>query len=128
MSNKYQNPYMTDKQIRDSLGLPDSNDVLIDLDAMATSIATVPMPSVNAVSKSYIDISINDEMKVDGNAEITGQLTVNGINVTTTLEVLQKRFLILEEDFKKHEKYPALKEAYEQYKLIEALIHEHDSN
>lgn len=40
------------------------------------------------------------------------------------MELLKERFLILEADFEKHEKYPALKAAYEQYKLIEALLKE----
>jgi len=53
-----------------------------------------------------------------------GKLTVDGMDVGKTLKTLQDRFLILEDDFKKHEQYPALKAAYEQYKLIEALLKE----
>ena len=35
---------------------------------------------------------------------------------------IEKRLLILEPNFELHDKYPSLKEAYEQYKLIERLI------
>ena len=35
---------------------------------------------------------------------------------------IEKRLLILEPNFELHDKYPSLKEAYEQYKIIERLI------
>jgi hypothetical protein len=38
-----------------------------------------------------------------------------------TVEMLKKRLLILQPCFEKHEQYPALKEAYEHYLLIERM-------
>ena len=35
---------------------------------------------------------------------------------------IEKRLLILDPNFELHDKYPSLKEAYEQYKIIERLI------
>jgi len=62
---------------------------------------------------------------VDANiVNVNDTLTVDGVDVGATLKTLQERFLILEEDFKKHEQYPALKDAYEKYKLIETLLKE----
>lgn len=48
------------------------------------------------------------------------------LKVAETLEAIMKRLAIIQEDFEKLEKYPALKEAYDNYKLIEALCHEED--
>lgn len=47
-----------------------------------------------------------------------------------TLEIVRERLLILVPAFEKHEKYPALKKAYEHYKLIEKIIQEesHERN
>ena len=59
---------------------------------------------------------------IDGDMEITGDLTISGENIGETLKALKERFLILEEDFQKHRQYPALKKAYDQYKLIESLL------
>lgn len=46
------------------------------------------------------------------------------LHIAQAIEELQKRLCILEPDFKKMEKYPALKEAYDNYKLVESLISE----
>lgn len=44
------------------------------------------------------------------------------IPVAKTLEYLMERLCIIEPSFEQMEKYPALKAAYDNYKLIEALI------
>lgn len=51
----------------------------------------------------------------------------NPIKVAETLEMILKRLLIVEADFQKMEKYPALKEAYDNYKLIETLVSGEDN-
>jgi hypothetical protein len=38
------------------------------------------------------------------------------------LEVIEKRLMIIHPDKELHEKYPALKEAYEAYRIVERLI------
>ena len=48
-------------------------------------------------------------------------LKVQGVDIYDFMKTVKDRFLILQPDFEKHEKYPALKDAYEQYKMIEAL-------
>jgi len=40
------------------------------------------------------------------------------------MKIMKERLLILIPDFEKHEKYAALKKAYDNYKIIEALIQE----
>lgn len=56
----------------------------------------------------------------------TVSLNSNGRSVSVDeiidfMNIMKKRMLILEPNFQKHELYPALKEAYENYLLIERL-------
>jgi hypothetical protein len=48
--------------------------------------------------------------------------------IVEIMKILKERLLILTPAFEKHEKYAALKKAYENYKLIEALIQEENKN
>ena len=57
-----------------------------------------------------------------GAGNFADNLTVNGVDVGVTLKMLMRRLLILEDNFEKHEQYPALKDAYEKYKVIEQLV------
>jgi hypothetical protein len=40
------------------------------------------------------------------------------------MTIMKERLLILTPNFEKHEKYPALKELYEQYLVVDRLINE----
>lgn len=60
-------------------------------------------------------------LQVSGDADIRGNLTVNGANISQILEKIQDRLAILVPDPKRLEKYEALKQAYDNYKLLEAL-------
>lgn len=44
------------------------------------------------------------------------------------IDVVKKRLLILTPDFEKHEKYPMLKELYDEYKAMERLLSGPDSS
>ena len=58
----------------------------------------------------------------DGDAIIaTKKNKINLDEMANVVETLKERLLILTPNFEKMEQYPALKEAYEHYKLIEAL-------
>jgi len=77
------------------------------------------------VSQPYEIASYNgeDTMKVNGNLVIedgTGEVTDIGDFVKT----MKDRMLILQPNFEAHEKYPALKDAYDQYKMMEKLMME----
>ena len=68
----------------------------------------------------------------NANVRISGknpkiQTDKNEIDLDETAElikILKERLLILIPNFEKHEKYQALKKAYDHYKMIEALIQE----
>jgi hypothetical protein len=70
---------------------------------------------------SGIDYS-NPGLKVAGDADFEGDVTIKGKSLVKTLEGIEQRLAILTPDPAKLEKYAALREAYEHYKMLEALI------
>jgi len=69
------------------------------------------MPGYGTVHISGPTPSIStDKVKIDLNE--LGEL----------INVLKERFLIITPNFEKHEKYAALKKAYDHYKLLEAML------
>jgi hypothetical protein len=48
-------------------------------------------------------------------------LLVNGVSLISTLENINQRLLLISPDLEKLEKYSALREAYNYYKMIENL-------
>ena len=81
--------------------------------------ATNPYVTVGATTNSVL--------KVSGDADIQGNLTVNGSNISEILAKIQDRLAILVPDPKRLEKYEALQQAYEHYKLLEALCVEQNN-
>jgi hypothetical protein len=64
-------------------------------------------------------VNISEEgVKLSGDADIT----IDGKSMKEFMQSIEERLLILQDDFEKHEMYPALKDAYEKYKLIEKLM------
>lgn len=61
----------------------------------------------------------------DGDAMIkTKKHTINLDEMAVMMETLKERLLILTPNFEMHEKYPVLKDLYEQYKVVEAMLKE----
>jgi len=60
-------------------------------------------------------------IQVKGDAEFEGNVTINGANLAETLQRIQERLAILVPDPKLLDKYDALQQAYEHYKILEAL-------
>ena len=69
----------------------------------------------------------NPSLQVQGDAEFKGNVTINGQNLAETLRGIQDRLAILVPDPKLLEKYEALKQAYEHYKILEALCVEQNN-
>lgn len=77
--------------------------------------------SIANVSPSFGTVNVANNVYTD-NTDLV--ITRNGkkINVGESIEHILDRLAILTEQQEKHEKYPALKEAYDNYKLIEKLL------
>lgn len=76
-----------------------------------TTINTGGMPQYGTIHISGANPSIaTDKVKIDLNE--LGEL----------ISVMKERLLIITPNFEKHEKYAALKKAYDNYKLIEAMV------
>ena len=85
-----------------------------------TNMVNVPTYGVHNVAKTLktADIHLsgpNPKIKTDRNV-------INLDEAAETLKILRERLLILVPDFEKHEKYAALKKAYDHYKMLERLI------
>jgi len=82
--------------------------------------------TVNVDSSVYsYDYSGVDTITIDDPSDY--DLTINRpgkppMKVGETLEKIMDRLAILEPDFDKMDRYPALREAYDNYKLIEAML------
>jgi len=64
----------------------------------------------------------------DGDAMIkTKKNTINLDEMAEMMNTLKERLLILTPNFEQHEKYPVLKDLYEQYKVVEAMLKEEDN-
>jgi hypothetical protein len=106
--------------------LPD--DVMIDTSSFSQDCSTIaisdigtvgnPTFSWSTISSAYTSaptVTINDDivLRRDGR---------QSIKVGETLDTIMDRLCILQPNFEKMEQYPALKAAYDNYKMIEALI------
>jgi hypothetical protein len=72
------------------------------------STGSIDMSSINFGSNKSVLRTSKNEIDLDELADL--------------LKVLKKRLLIIAPDFEKHEKYPMLKELYEEYKAMERLL------
>lgn len=68
----------------------------------------------------------NATVKITGNNPTisTEKNDINLDELAEMMKIMRERLLILIPDFEKHEKYIALKKAYDHYKLIEAMLKE----
>jgi hypothetical protein len=62
-------------------------------------------------------------LSVTGDADFNGDVTIKGISILETLEKINERLAILVPDPERLEQYKALKKAYEEYKILEALCY-----
>jgi len=101
-----------------------------------TSTITVPthpiggagtyLSSGTTSSPMWVGTTQNANIKVTGNNPTihTDKNSINLDEVADLVKILKERLLVIIPDFEKHEKYAALKKAYDHYKLIEAMVQE----
>lgn len=96
-----------------------------------------PMVASNIATQSYIDNTVgaygsygqtNISSPDSDTFEIRGTLVVkdvdgnNEINVSEFMASMQERMCIVQPNIEAMEEYPALKDAYEKYKMLEKLL------
>jgi len=89
--------------------------------------------SSNWASNSTISFASSSSFNADtteyGNTTIkTAKNTIDLDELADMMETLKKRLLIIAPNFEMHEKYPMLKELYNEYKAMEALLSGPDSD
>jgi hypothetical protein len=84
-----------------------------------TAIYSVTTGSI--ISYSFDKNLINTNL-VENDLTVNGDINLNGVSMLSLLENIQTRLNILVPDPAKLEKYQALKDAYEHYKLMESLL------
>lgn len=84
------------------------------------------MSQQNTTYTNSAGVNINGHMHIPWHNTSTTINTMPDIldmyGVVDRLEKIEERLLILKPDLEKHEKYPALKSAYEKYLMIEKLV------
>lgn len=82
---------------------------------------TLNTPTTNGTWASLSAGTSTPSIQVKGDAEFEGNVTINGQNLAETLQRIQDRLAILVPNPKLLDKYEALQQAYEHYKILEAL-------
>ena len=81
--------------------------------------ATSSLASSNAWSNAYSNTSQSFGVDYDS-INVRNKFTIDGLDVGATLDCIMDRLCIIQ-DSSKHEQFAALKRAYENYKVIEAM-------
>ena len=80
-----------------------------------------------AASPYIYNSNSNSAIKIQGNADVAGDLLVQGVSIMETLNKINQRLAILVPDPKRLKQYEALQQAYEHYKTLEALCVEENN-
>jgi hypothetical protein len=116
--------------IAQEIGTIDLSDYSITTSA-GLSNNTISIGASNWANSSGILINNSfhaDTTEYSKNTIKTARSTIDIDELADMMETLKKRLLILTPNFEKHEKYPMLKELYNEYKALEALLSGPDSN
>lgn len=73
----------------------------------------------------------NTKMTAHGELNIVGDnadIVINGVRLSDTLKAINDRLSILQIDPELHSKYDNLRQAYEHYKTLEALLYEQEKD
>ena len=119
---------------------PLGHTVKINSQGITTNSPGVTMINPPTIGQSYYDSTTGMTMlftntgwlpvssaQIKNTPPIVTFKTADGRSVTMDeivdfMEVMKRRMLVITPDFEKHEKFPALKEAYTTYLMIERLI------
>lgn len=86
--------------------------------AVGAALQTSPYKITNSIGS---DIKTSSKLKLEGE---DADIIINGVSLKETITAINKKLLILEPKKELHDKHEALREAYEHYKTLEALLHD----
>jgi len=88
------------------------------------STPTTGYPYITTGTNTYINGVGQSTVHISGiHPRITTDKSIIDLDeLSEFIKIMKERFLIITPDFEKHEKYAALKKAYDHYKLIESMI------
>ena len=102
------------------------DDYTIDLsDLKFDDASTIDISSINTSVYSYSGYSTADTITITEPGDYDFVVNRPGkppLKVGQALDQIMERLAILEPDFDRIDRYPALREAYDNYKTIEALL------
>ena len=108
-----------------------ADDIFGDINGFGVLTDATPLTINNCyTTRDYVDSTlVFDE---DGNTRIKGDLIIEGddgedIDVGEFIKSISERLCVLQPNFEAMEQYPALKDAYDQYKMLEKLLMEKDN-
>lgn len=70
------------------------------------------------------NLSVTGIAGTDGTLNVSSDITIKGQSLSSWMQSIDERLLILRPKPELLEKYESLREAYEHYKTLEALLHE----
>lgn len=115
--------------VTSSSTIPSTSTVTINPTTVTGSLAGFVGGAGGAGSGSYYSTSgwsnqYNANIKISGqNPKIsTDKSEIDLDELAEVIKTLKERLLVIVPDFEKHEKYAALKKAYDHYKLIESML------
>ena len=108
-----------------------SDDIFGDINGFGVLTDSNPL-NINGcyTTKDYVDSNLSPVIQhIDGNTHIKGDLLIedeNGdmVDVGEFMKSISERLCVLQPNFEAMEQYPALKDAYDQYKMLEKLLTE----
>ena len=122
----------------DSIDLSDYTMIGNNVDGSVLTIGSLGASGASAAwasnsTISFANMTSGDTLHADtttyGKTTIkTAKSTIDIDELADMMETLKKRLLIIAPNFEMHEKYPMLKELYNEYKAMEALLSGPDSN
>lgn len=129
MATYYSNTYpQSYGNVTYTLSTPSTSGSVLTLGGTGASSWTTASPYVYTTNGTATATNgTSSAIKIQGDAEIAGDLKVKGVNISDVLAKIQDRLAILVPDPERLEKYEALRQAYEHYKILEALCVEENN-
>ena len=120
----------TDEEMITAMGSltssPDSSFAYSTIDTIDTGVLP-PGLTIGNISSNYMVSNVSSAstqsspLHVTGNSTFDGDLIIKGRNLMEAIEGIEKRLAILVPNPNKLAQFEALRKAYEQYKMLEAL-------